>query len=525
MTENVSNRYLTPSSGSPFMKLPEHTKGFVDTQTLKDIHECLSQSEQGDDIALAAWLKEHYLQEPLIEEGRPIRNTEGFVKLDTAYRRVRQLTGKAQDKWPFFDRSWKKMSSTAIKKLALEDTAMDMNHPVANGKIHDSPMCNGVDSQHAPDASSASLAGSTLSDDISVLKSAVHGTAAPADSLWDAEADKVRGTQGRSVNKKKSGPNIKYVKKSRSKSAFDSASEEDIHSTDEVVVDTSAHGSVTSVSSNSLSGQATPELTKDTQMLGTSLNYSPTSSVLAAEAEAVPSNLDRLPPRSTSKKRKSDSEVQRGGNKRGRGSRGGILGRPRKSEPVPVNVEPAISEITEVEPVPSQPEPEVKATRRSTRKSTVPVLEQQQPTEVASDIPANTSGDELDGVRSTDGDLIGKKAAFPIQQVIQVESQRAMRKDLPKALGTTPGTRNTKTQKTPNSSKRKKRVSFSPTLDASNVELFARIKTNTGIQDIPISKEDIKSEVLLIERYAAWQDAEATNVTFETFKQIAKFAQ
>jgi hypothetical protein len=148
MTGSVPNGYFTSSSDSLFMKLPEHIKGFVDTQTLRDIHECLSQSEQDDDIALAVWVKGHYLQEPLVEEGRPILNTEGFVKLDTAYRRVRQLTGKAQDKWPFFDRSWKKMSSTAVKNLVLGDAAMNANHPVANGKIHDSPMSNGVDSQH-----------------------------------------------------------------------------------------------------------------------------------------------------------------------------------------------------------------------------------------------------------------------------------------------------------------------------------------------------------------------------------------
>jgi hypothetical protein len=191
-----------------------------------------------------------------------------------------------------------------------------------------------------------------------------------------------------------------------------------------------------------------------------------------------------------------------------------------------VDTQPATSEITEVEPVPSQPEREVKATRRSTRKSTAPTLEQQQqPTEDASEIPANISGDEPDRVRSKNGDQIGTNAAFPLQQVTQAEIDRTMRKDSPKAFGTTPGTRNAKTQKTPTSSKRKKRVSFSPALDTSNVEIFARIKTNAGTQEIPISKEDITSEVLLVERYAAWQDAEATSVTFETFKQIAKFAK
>jgi hypothetical protein len=37
---------------------------------------------------------------------------------------VRQLTGKAQDKWPFFDRNWKTMPSAVVKNLSVgEDLA------------------------------------------------------------------------------------------------------------------------------------------------------------------------------------------------------------------------------------------------------------------------------------------------------------------------------------------------------------------------------------------------------------------
>lgn len=56
-------------------------------------------------------------------------------------------------------------------------------------------------------------------------------------------------------------------------------------------------------------------------------------SILAAEAEAVPSNLDRLPPGSWRRqKRKSEPVAQRGQNKRHRGARGGVVGRPHRSE-------------------------------------------------------------------------------------------------------------------------------------------------------------------------------------------------
>lgn len=148
MASVTPNGTVPPGADSPFMKLPEHIDGFVDLGTLVDIHKYLSESERSDDVVLAAWVKAHYLREPLIEEGRQIRDTEGFVKLDTAYRRVRQLTGKAQDKWPFFDRKWKKMSSAVVKNLVLGDAATGLNRPVTDGEARDSPMSNGFHGQH-----------------------------------------------------------------------------------------------------------------------------------------------------------------------------------------------------------------------------------------------------------------------------------------------------------------------------------------------------------------------------------------
>ena len=105
------------------MELPEHIEGIIDVRTLADIHNFLRQSENDDDQDLANWVGKEYLYEPLIDEGRQIRTTEGFAKLDKAYRRVRQLTGKAQDKWPFFDRNWKTMPSTMVKNLSLGESS------------------------------------------------------------------------------------------------------------------------------------------------------------------------------------------------------------------------------------------------------------------------------------------------------------------------------------------------------------------------------------------------------------------
>jgi hypothetical protein len=118
MAPSATTPYNPSSNGSPFMALPDHVEGIIDVRTLADIHKFLSQSEIDDDQHLAKWVEKEYLFEPLLDEGRQIRTTEGFARLDKAYRRVRQLTGKAQDKWPFFDRNWKTMPSAVVKNLS-----------------------------------------------------------------------------------------------------------------------------------------------------------------------------------------------------------------------------------------------------------------------------------------------------------------------------------------------------------------------------------------------------------------------
>lgn len=103
------------------MKLPETVEGFIDLQTLGKIHDALCMSEEQDDLELATWIKANYLFEPIAEneDGRPIRSREGFQFLDKAYKRVRMLTNRAQDKWPFFDRTWKKMTASSVLQAAL----------------------------------------------------------------------------------------------------------------------------------------------------------------------------------------------------------------------------------------------------------------------------------------------------------------------------------------------------------------------------------------------------------------------
>jgi hypothetical protein len=98
------------------MKLPDHVDGFVDLKTLKDIHHYLAESTREDDLTLTDWIKKHYLHESITSERRLINTTEGFLHLHNAYKRVRSLTNKAQDKWPFFDRNWKSMTAKTVRK-------------------------------------------------------------------------------------------------------------------------------------------------------------------------------------------------------------------------------------------------------------------------------------------------------------------------------------------------------------------------------------------------------------------------
>ena len=87
----------------------------------------------------------------------------------------------------------------------------------------------------------------------------------------------------------------------------------------------------------------------------------------------------------------------------------------------------------------------------------------------------------------------------------------------------TPSSRSTEPYQPPILNKHKKRVSFSPESTAGQVEFFARVTTSAGVREFPLIEEDLTSEVALVKRYAAWQEAGNGDVTFDVFKNIAKF--
>jgi hypothetical protein len=99
--------------------LPEDVFGHVDVATLGDITRYLRESESQDDIELATWIQRNYLHGLRKDQSTAtIRTPEGFAQLDRAYRRVRSLTNKAQDKWPFFDKNFKQMSTSTVRNNA-----------------------------------------------------------------------------------------------------------------------------------------------------------------------------------------------------------------------------------------------------------------------------------------------------------------------------------------------------------------------------------------------------------------------
>ncbi|KAF3034922.1 hypothetical protein E8E12_006363 [Didymella heteroderae] len=608
MAANLPNGYATAGSDPNIMKLPVHVEGFIDLEILINIHKCLSESKFEDDRTLGGWVKANYLQEPVNlseEKARPIRNPEGFVNLDKAYRRARTLTGKAQDKWPFLNKDWKKLSSTLIKNAILGDAAMGVVRPEASGGVRDTPMSNGLnghrDNNSQTPRSQASLSANNLSrhqaremkspqptdrflhqqaielkahrQDYSPTSKAnimigtpsldgtANGTPSSVDGPRDAGSGKVRGPDGRYVNKdnptppERKKPNIKYVKKSRTRATLGAESEEIAESSNEEVGKfeeasrTIYNGSCKADETGLIpispqSERAASQDSSEPPVRGPSAAAAtyefPVSAILAAEAEAVPSNLDRLPTGYYAhKKRKSESGIQRGGSKRARGSRGGVLGRPRKSETLldRAKLEPEEVENMEVEELTPQstPQPETSASapaRRSSRKSAASALESSTPWDPTGDVlfsgtsqkkqarretdaPVNGTARTSDSVKSFTPSSINQKSTSVAKQAVNGGPPTAQAKSTTAQARAEKATASTK------------RVSFSPETYAepSNMEFFARITTAAGVQEVPLLEEDLTHEVDLVKKYAQWLDDGKDLVSFKTFKDISKFSR
>lgn len=235
-----------------------------------------------------------------------------------------------------------------------------------------------------------------------------------------------------------------------------------------------------------------------------------------------------MPPGATHKKRKSESDISARGSKRTRGSRGGVLGRPRKSETHAdrTKVEPSDIETMDVEEPTTQPtrQPGTAAsslTRRGSRKSATSALESSIPWDPADDVLFNGGPHKQAAQKGADGVSDPAKTVAPSS--FDQKPKSAVKHTVNGASSTTPAKSSTARTKV----QQKKRVSFSPETQgqSDNVEFFARITTAAGIQEVPLLREDLTHEVDLVEAYAKWQTEGQAPVTFEVFKNIAMFAR
>ncbi|KAH8716855.1 hypothetical protein GQ44DRAFT_568185, partial [Phaeosphaeriaceae sp. PMI808] len=288
--------------------LPNHVDGFIDLKVLADIHQALCMSVLEEDLELATWVKDHFLYEPTTGEGREIRTSEGFSKLDRAYRRVRLLTNKAQDKWPFYDRAWKKMSNATVMNNARGEAAPGVSLPgMTNGAL-DSPIRN-EQSAHKGESMSAVDMSDTLQNSVSLQP-------ATEDVEWNTDNPKVRGPNGRYMPKCKTSPSSANSSRTTgSKRPKDTVSDTD----EEDETD------ITPASANFHDEVIADEPPTPASAVHSKLHGSPRAYTLAAESDPVTSNLDRRPPNLFRKYKRKSEPVSQEGPKRKRG-------RPRLSE-------------------------------------------------------------------------------------------------------------------------------------------------------------------------------------------------
>lgn len=255
------------------------------------------------------------------------------------------------------------------------------------------------------------------------------------------------------------------------------------------------------------------------------------SAILAAEAEAVPSNLDRLPTGYYAhKKRKSESGIQRGGAKRGRGSRGGILGRPRKPETFSDHGKGDLGGVENMEveePTPqSTPQPDTPASapaRRSSRKSAALALETSTPWDPTGDVLFSGASQKQPPQREADAPTNGTATTIESGNPTSTSSIKQKFKAAAQAVNGGPSSSSAKSSNASSN----KRVSFSPETRAEtgSIVFFARVTTSAGDQEVRLSEEDLTHEVDLVKKYAQWLNDGKVFVDFDTFKQIFKLSR
>jgi hypothetical protein len=205
---------------------------------------------------------------------------------------------------------------------------------------------------------------------------------------------------------------------------------------------------------------------------------------LAAESEAVFSNLDRLPPGSSrNKKRKSDPTTQEGPKPK--------RARPSSSSPESKKKSQDSSSIAAAE----EEEAPGMSTRRATRRSAAKV-EETTPSRSAPKQPTLEKEEE----RTED---LEDKTIVDIKSPLALGLLKTISEEVSKPAPETPS---------------------EPT-SVAKVEFFARVPTPTGMVEVPVLKDGLQKDLKIIDKYAEWMEKEGTEISFHAFKSIFGLAK
>lgn len=251
--------------------------------------------------------------------------------------------------------------------------------------------------------------------------------------------------------------------------------------------------------------------------------------LLAAEADPVPSNLDRLPPNSRkAAKRKREQNTPPSARKRGK--YGGIVGRPRRTDQPK---SPQKQQDAEVEPEPQM------QTRRTTRRSAAADLYNTKPTlsspkrlieslvrkddEAVGGVDQYTTADHEP--KSGASQLPAPPPAPSFTDLLSPPTTDIDLLNIGLKSTSSPDRQQLATSSTPSApiTTNEKETAYLP----GHVELIARITTGNGMMELPISEDQINSdEVKMIRKYAEWNASEsAVPVPYAQFRKIFSFAK
>ncbi|KAK3217214.1 hypothetical protein GRF29_1g2305077 [Pseudopithomyces chartarum] len=495
--------------------------GLVDLETLVKMYEQLLQSHQEEDNELAVFIRMDYLPIGFDENtkgGVPIQGKESFTKLYNAYKRVRNLTGRVQDKWPFFDRKLKAINkNVAIKIAAGED----------NSTLFGAPDRSSSDPPSGDDMAGDNPA--TI-----VATTAQSKPSVPFTGAETIETTQYNGTAAEDMEMAQALPtSTERTSPSPSAPAADGAPSV-----------APSHSAETERTADDMSVQSTP------------------SSLLAVEAEPKHTDLDDLPT-SPGRKRKVSPDFDnngrfatghRGHNKRSRGGvKGGRGGRGRGRKKGPLGAEhddpkndvedhtPSTLQGAGVAEKPNASPPSPRVTRQQKRLSGG---SDTQITLSHDSRAVSQKPDSRKGRADSDDTAIGEQAitrpsklggaAIPESDSTRTELTAADLVDYgishfgipqPSSAMSSKVVYRAKTSESTAPTNEQEDKSDTGSQEPNTVQIIARVRTENAAHDIVLPESVIKDKELhnLLFRYASWKEKmgeKANSIDFEMWRNI-----